>query len=299
MVGFDDFPDIDSDVGEQGVVDATVPEPMDDADGITSQTLDPMGVDQDLVNAQPEGQPAPEPKKEDVKPQRSQAVERRFSRLTRRLKEGAEESAVLHQQNEVLRQRIELLEAQARSGLHTSAGAGRPAGGDFLAGLEEQNGGQGDEAKIAAAVQRALQPVLTKLESYEKREADTAKTQQLRQEQQSSYRVAVEEFPELAKTDTQISQAANRLYLEDPGLQADPNGPYKAALMARGILAEEARMGLSTAPKKQVAASVNNPASAPTRKPVNRQQVLASLRDRCTPEDWLRVRKQLREADAE
>lgn len=295
-VKFDDFPDIDSDVGEQGSVDATIPEPMGDADGIVSQTLDAFTPGN---KAQPEGAPAPEPKADNKPPQRSEAVERRFGRLTRKLKEGAEDYAALQQQHEILQQRFELLEAQTRSGLHTGPRAGRPAGDDLLAGYGEQQSGEGEEAKIAAAVQRALQPLTQKLEKFEQREAESAKTTALRKEHETSFREAVEEFPELAKNDSALAQAATRLFLGDTNLQADPNGPYKAALMARGILAEEARMGLSTVPKKQAAASVNNPASAPIQKTGDRQKLLQTLQTRCTPEDWLRVRKQLKQLEGE
>jgi hypothetical protein len=73
-----------------------------------------------------------------------------------------------------------------------------------------------------------------------------AQSMQLQHAHSASRDDAARDFPEVF-SDQNLRQAAERIWASDPYLQKDPQGPYKAAALARGLSVNEQRAAIAQA----------------------------------------------------
>lgn len=166
-----------------------------------------------------------------------QDMQRRIGRLFAQ-KRGAEEAA------EVERQRAEALEARLRE-LEARAAASQyapprpapaPAEGfnPYAQPIPSPQPAPFDPRLFSGALQQALAPIVDRLNAREQIEA-------LAGAHDNSWDAATEEFPEIAQGGSALRRTAEHLLRQDPELARSPNGPYRAVLLARGLLADAPR----------------------------------------------------------
>jgi len=161
-------------------------------------------------------------------------------------KKAAEERLLASEaQNDELREQLLRLQEELAA-LRASQQSSPPKAG-FDQGT--QSAADDLDTRIQRAVQSALQPIFEQVEQGQR-------LVELRTKQAQAWQRAQQEFPELKSPDSQFYQAAQEIWMKDQFLQQDPQGPYKAALMARALV------GAGAEPAAKVAASVP-PAAAP------------------------------------
>lgn len=270
LPSFDDFPDMDTGMKGPGPVGETIPRDFDgEAPRITSTTLPAV---EEESTAAPEA-PAPE------EPRRpSENLQRRLDKLVRQRQEAREERDALETERDLMKNKVTELEGRLRElegsrsfhhapTQYTEPGAdasydglaGAPAGGVGDRG-PAQNDMRAIQEFIREEIRNGVRPIAEYVDQARGRDQQQSARAKVLEAQTESLKGAMEEFPALSDPTSDLYQITNRLLTESPQLANDPNGPYAAALMARGLLAEEARAGEAVTRKKQQAGVVNRPA---------------------------------------
>lgn len=186
--------------------------------------------------------------------------------------------------------------APAGAPRHTPSQPGYWGVGDGLAG-------QGGEAQpqsinVREVVREELRP-LTEFINESRRERELRQQRdELVNKQRASLLAAQEEFPELVTPGTEVYRITDQL-LRTPRFAYSPDGPYEAALVARGLLAEEARAGQHAQQIRVAATTIDRPTGAGTGLTqsavpgVQEQynQVLNAMKTAASPELYVRARR--------
>jgi hypothetical protein len=178
----------------------------------------------------PEPTPQETPKTEEIVDpgQQKNKIQVRIDQLYGQKKEAEEVSASLKTENEGLRTQI--TELNERVGvLETPA---TPAPNPVIPTGQQEVVGI-DEAKIAEIVSNTVGKMMTE------RDNKVQTQQHLRQQHTQSWGAAVRQMPSLKDVKSELYQTAQALFERDPELQRSPNGPMKAAIMARGIVGND------------------------------------------------------------
>jgi hypothetical protein len=72
-------------------------------------------------------------------------------------------------------------------------------------------------------------------------------------QQESSWSEAVAEFPELRDPNSPLTQAAKTVFQRDQNLRLAASGPYRAVIMARGLLADSVRQEANLEDRRRAA----------------------------------------------
>ena len=161
-------------------------------------------------------------------------IEERINKLYGQKKEAEEYSANLESENQTLR--TQMLELQETV---NNLKERKDDGQTTQAGQSSSNGNAGnlDAEGIRKVVEETVGSVLST------REQNSQKAAQLRNAQVQSWQKAVHEIPGLKDQNSDIYQAAQRIWERDTELKQSPSGPFKAAILARGFLGND---GVST-----------------------------------------------------
>lgn len=184
--------------------------------------------------AAPPAQGAPQPSRPD---KGFEAMQRRIKRLFAQKRAAEEEITAERQRREQLEARLRELESRIAYQPPPPAypapdpyGFAAPAA---RADAERPAANPGpDFGVLQAAIQRAVQPLVERLNQREQLDA-------LAFAHEQSWEAAEEEFPEVAQNGA-LRKTAQRILSQDAELARSPNGPYRAVLIARGLLADAA-----------------------------------------------------------
>jgi len=168
-------------------------------------------------------QVTPEPGQE----QQGNKIEARINKLYGEKMEAVENAQAFKVENDELRTQMTQLQEQVAE-LQTPAVTPTPQAGN------DGNAGALDEAKLHAIIEESVGKVLSN------NQATAKKQQALRQAQETSWGSAVAEMGVLKDQQSDLYRTAQNIWARDPELKASPNGPYKAAVMARGIVGFDA-----------------------------------------------------------
>jgi hypothetical protein len=267
--GFEDFPDVDSNMPPpEKVSGETVPRPLE---GDPAPEMPSAGQTNDVIppvsGAPPLEAPAqqgPPEKKSGL----SETVQRRFSKVTKQRDSAREQRDSLQAERDLYKQQYEMLRSQVYTPpqqsqtQYTQPGTGQDFLGSDLAAVEGHSPpGKAPQADIIRdTIKAELQPVFDFMSNQKQLQEQQQRVQQVQVEQQQSLASAIEEFPELSDPNTDLYRVTDELLRQKPSLRNSPDGPYEAAMMARGILAEEVRAGLNTDQMRRAATTVNQPA---------------------------------------
>jgi len=160
-------------------------------------------------------------------------IEQRINRLYGEKKEAEELATNLQAKNEELRAQMLDLQEQVKEIKSTPAQPQEPPAGETL------NAGVFDEAKIEKIVEQSVGKVLST------NQAIVQENERLRQAQVSSWNDAKKDVPGLSDENSDIYKTAQNIWENDPEFKKSPNGPYKAAMMAQGIIAGDGRPNTS------------------------------------------------------
>jgi hypothetical protein len=210
-------------------------------------------------NAAEEGAEAP-----GAKPGRGSRLQERIGRLTRARREaensrdqiGSQLAAVLAQNQELMSQLVQSRAAPVAAPSATTAGSGPFAGGENAGGAVPITAA--DVLRIVeGSVQRALAPVVQSQQGSSRAAAT-------RVAHERSFAEAAAEYPDLRDPDTDLRKTFNELYdNSDEDFVMRPDAPYRLALEARALLADERRSEQRTA-RRKVAAGVHVPTPTAT-----------------------------------
>lgn len=215
------------------------------------------------TEVQPQQQPEPaatEPAQptqpaQQTEPQKSPtAAERRISQLFAQKREAEERASAAESRIDALRS--ELLQLQDQVASFKGGGQGQDT---FPTGTEaQQYSGTPDVEAVFDKKLKEFEARITQGQRQRELELQT------RQAQQHFFNIARQEFPEIADVNSQLHKLADKLFMEQSptgeALRRDPQGPYRAVLMARGILSDSA----APAPTpEQKAAAAGGPATGP------------------------------------
>lgn len=174
----------------------------------------------------------PAPTQEPQQPEPSRA-EKRIAQLYGQKKEAEEKAALLETQTEELRTQLVNVQEQLKS---LSERQQTPQLDVFGNHKVEHKSGDDLKALVAAAVKETVGPAIQELERAHL-------TQQLHAAQNQSFQQAALEFPDLGDAESDLFRTAQKIVKADPSLVRDPQGPYKAALFAAGVLASSGGPG--------------------------------------------------------
>ncbi|RLC82782.1 MAG: hypothetical protein DRJ03_18490 [Chloroflexi bacterium] len=166
------------------------------------------------------------PQEQEVQPQENK-VEKRINQLYGEKKEAQELAETLRSENTELRSQFLGLQEKV-AGLEAAQPAPQQTQ-EPQAGTQISLSG-GDVGNIRDIVQEAVGQALTQ------RDAQAQNVNQLKQSHVNSWAKAIKEMPALKDQNTDIYKAANEIFLRDTELQKSYEGPFKAALMAKGIV---------------------------------------------------------------
>lgn len=107
-----------------------------------------------------------------------------------------------------------------------------------------------DPRQLAVIFSQAISPLVERLNARDALDALAGAHEQ-------SWAVAAEEFPELSTANSTLRRTAETLLRQDPELSRSANGPYRAVLTARGLLADT-----PTAPSPQLKARASTVVAA-------------------------------------
>lgn len=159
----------------------------------------------------------------DVEPRPGiEAMRRRISKLFAQKRAAEENAAAERAYREALEYRLRELEARIASAPPPSN-----PGNPFEAPVPSATL---DSRALHSVVQQALKPIVERLQAREQLD-------ELAYAHERSWEAAADEFPEVARKG-RLRQTAQSLLAQDPELARSPNGPYRAVLMARGLLAD-------------------------------------------------------------
>lgn len=160
--------------------------------------------------------------------QQQNPAERRINQLFARAKTAEERVQALEVQQQELQ--TKLLEAtQENAVLKTGASTGEYGNGSGLAVMNSQSSGNELLTTIRSEIKDALGEVRKELQ-------EERMLNQLKTSQRAAFSMAMREFPELQDPNSQLFKFTDQILTNDPDLRTNPQGPYKAALMARGVL---------------------------------------------------------------
>lgn len=159
--------------------------------------------------------------------QQENKVEKRINQLYGEKKEAQELAETLRNENTELRSQFLGLQEKV-AGLEAVSPASQQTQ-EPQAGKEFSPSGN-DVGNIRDIVQEAVGQALTQ------RDTQAQNVNKLRQAHVNSWGKALEEMPALKDKNTDIYKAANEIFLRDPEMQRSLEGPFKAALMAKGIV---------------------------------------------------------------
>lgn len=97
--------------------------------------------------------------------------------------------------------------------------------------------------------------VLQALQNLNERMNRREQMEALEIQQERSWNDTVAEFPELKDPQSQLRTVAADLFQRDPQLRMDPNGPYRATVMARGIITDVPRQEARLEASRQAAST--------------------------------------------
>lgn len=183
-------------------------------------------------------------------------VEERINQLYGQKKAAEEYSAELQNENEKLRSQMLDLQSQMNELKEGNNQTPNTTAGDNLP--NDGNAGNLDADGIRKVVEDTVGNVLTK------REQQVQQAQQLRQALTQSWQKAVSTYPVLSDENSEMYKAAQQIWENDSKLKEDPNGPFKAAVMARGFIgpdSEPNQQQLNAATQSQHTANENISAS--------------------------------------
>ncbi len=171
------------------------------------------------------------------------SLRRRIDKLFAQKKAAEEGSAAERARADALEARLHELENQLHAqrqapppyGYAQPAPAPAPAGGGF-----DPYGAPPpppppppafDPRLIAGIVSQAVAPFAQRMQAWEEREA-------LVNAHEASWEEVASEFPEIEQPNSELRRLAEQLLRRDPEMARSTNGPYRATLIARGLLAD-------------------------------------------------------------
>lgn len=171
----------------------------------------------------------PEQQQQQQQPQEDNKnkIQKRMNQLYGQKKEAEEMADTLKQENEQLRSQMQDFQEQLKLLKEQ-----KPAAPD-VGTPGNQNFGGVDPEQIQGMIRQTVgEAVSEQLKTQQQQQA-------LGQAQRLSWNAAVKEFGEGFKdTNSELYQTAQNIWASDPILKQDPKGPYKAAVMARGLLGD-------------------------------------------------------------
>lgn len=219
----------------------------------------------DLDGAPPPRAPVePRPEQRQSEVGRPPSIQRRLERLTATKNELSRELEAIRAERDLFREQAELLRARQSPGARFEAAPARtqnPTGGDIWgepdgSAVEQTRGPRNQD--VADLLTRELAPVRDFIQQEHKRRTDEQQRAEIYSAQQQSYEAAVSEFPELSQRGSALYRYTDEILKRDPELQRHRDGPYRAALMARGLLAEEAQTDRRQQDVQRAAATINH-----------------------------------------
>jgi hypothetical protein len=181
------------------------------------------------------------------------AMEKRINRLYGQWKTAEEGKSAMEERYAALEQKYEALEARF------SQAARPPVAGTPALPPQSQVGYPGfqgyGQPPNAAPVPPAAPPagpnneVMSAIQALNERLDRRDQMEALGAQQEQAYAAAVAEFPELKDQNSALAHAARQVFQRDPNFRLDPQGPYRAVIMARGLMADRVanEAGLETA----------------------------------------------------
>jgi len=162
---------------------------------------------------------APEPNK----------IQQRINQLYGQKKEAEEASALLQAENNALRSQNLDLQEQINTGL----------GGQLpLPPKVDQVPAPKEPGIPAVDIQKIVQDAVGNALGARDQAQNNALA--LKQQHVTSWGKAIGSIPELKDTNTDLYKTAQNIWDRDQNLRSDPEGPFKAAIMARGIIGTDA-----------------------------------------------------------
>jgi len=204
--------------------------------------------------SQPQDQGAqPQSQQKDKLDDKKSAIQKRIAQLYGEKKQAEEEALLYKQQLQELQAQLQATQEELAQ-LRLNSGV-NPAVNSPLSGIGAGPVSDPDSVKklVSEAVKEVVGPIV---EEFNKNK----QFQQLRLQQREAFNRAAMEFPELADPTSDLFQATDEVLRRDPKLQVDPDGPFKAALIAQGILARaQAQDGPQATPEQKKAAAAGPP----------------------------------------
>lgn len=162
--------------------------------------------------------------------QNKNKIEERINTLYGQKKEAEESAANLEAENQNLRtQMLELQETVNNLKESVNTSQTDPAG-KITPDNTDGNAGNLDADGIRKVVEETVGNVLNQ------RDSNVKKVEQLKQAHVNSWQQAVNQMPELKDQNSDLYQAAQRIWEKDAELKKSETGPFKAAVMARGFI---------------------------------------------------------------
>lgn len=182
-------------------------------------------------------QPAPAPQPQDS----FQSLRRRVDKLFAQKKAAEEGSAAERARADALEARLRELESQLATPRQAPTyGWPQPAPAPVTDGGFNPYGAPPpppptapafDPRLIAGIVNQAVTPLVQRVQMWEDREA-------IANQHEQSWEEAAGEFPEIEQPNSELRRLAEQLLRRDPEMARSANGPFRATLMARGLLAD-------------------------------------------------------------
>lgn len=222
-------------------------------------TSDPMLEGGGQPNAQPEGTPMPDqdvsgaPTAPPAAPSRRKSAQERIAQLTARYRQTETERDHLADQVAALSKQFQDSQAQIAQLLTRRAPAPAPNGSSPQGGLfsapeksdDAPTYAPVDARMIRDIVAEAIKPLVTDVQVTREQLA-------LRAQHEAALVDAVNEYPELAKTNSEAAAVFRELYQTHP-IRNLPDAPIHLAMLTRGILADARRQEQAAAARKRMA----------------------------------------------
>jgi hypothetical protein len=193
---------------------------------------------------------------------RQSGIDKRIAKITRRRHEAEEKNLALQSQLAAVTTQLaavqgQLNQLQKPTVAPTTVQRGTVEGDDIYAGSGETPPAPAQPdvvGVVKAAIQEAVAPLYQKIAADSKRD-------ETRAQHEASFMDVAEDYPDLAKHNSQLRAVFNDLFDNTPHLDALPDKPRIVATMARGLLADQRRGEQSSAARKR-AAAVHTPTPA-------------------------------------
>lgn len=221
----------------------------------------PETLEQEAAASAPQPQPEHQP--------RGDRVQKRINRLYGQMKANEEKADAWRVKAEESERRLAAMEQrlqafESRGAYQTpqppafqpsqpTAGQWRPDQGfNPFGGGADPNGAPAtphqpsafDPRVIGEYVQQALNPIVQRMNANEERD-------RILNAHDDSWDAAAEDFPEIRAEGSNVRELAQQILRRDQALLMDPNGPYKAVALARGMVDRAAGVEAATEQAKR------------------------------------------------